>query len=104
VFVYAEDGGDFLHGQSTEEAEFDELRLLRVDDGELMERVIKGDEVAASGLIACQRVVELNWCCAVASLGGAVGAGAVDEDAAHELGANSEEVGAVVPLNEADID
>jgi hypothetical protein len=90
--------GNFLDSQAAEEPQFDDLALARVDESEPFERVVDGDEVGAGPYGHPQLLVELKRRNTTASLLGLMGTRPIHEDMSHDLGADSEEVIAVLPV------
>jgi hypothetical protein len=94
-----EDGGDLLDGETAEVAQLDDAGLARILSGEAREGLIdRGDFVEAIGGDG-EVVVHLD---AMEASGAALGvmlAGIVDEDLAHYVGGEADEVGAVGPVD-----
>lgn len=93
----AEDGGGFLEGEPGEVALFDDGCGARIGSGEAIEGVIESEELAG-GLVAEEGsdVVDRNEIRVRAALLALSRACIVDEDAAHGLGGDGEEMAAVL--------
>jgi len=100
----AHDFGHLVGGEATEEAEFDDLALARVEFFEFLEGIVEGDQ----GHFLLGEIIdgffEGELVGGAAALLGVVGAGVLDEDAAHQLGGDAEEMGAVFPIDAGLID
>jgi len=95
--VDAEFGGGLVAGDAGEEEEFDDLSGAGVFGFEFVEELIEeeeGFEVVGGGV--CFFVGEFDADLAAASAEGDLGAGVLDEDAAHLAAGEGEEVGGVV--------
>ena len=89
-----EDGGGFVDGEAAEVAEFDDVGLAGIELGEAGEGGVEEGEVD----IGRGGVESRSGLFDDADRDGAA-AGFIDEDAAHEEGGDSEEVGAAFPLD-----
>ena len=95
----AHDFGGFFHGESAEESEFDQFGLIGVQCLEPIQRFVefvKGDfrdGGDADGVFNGQNLG------VPAAFLRALVAGVINQDAAHELGGDAEEVGAALPIN-----
>ncbi len=94
---HAEDGSDFLVGHSSEEAQLHEPGLPRGRSRELLESPIEGEKVHVArswiSRLFCQRDLQP----APGSLDRAPGPRMIDQDPAHDLRGDGEELGAVLP-------
>lgn len=91
----AEGLGGFVDGEAAEEAELYDAALLGIAAGEPGERGVEFEEVKGRARGGVAILVELNLV-AGRAFDGAVRAGVVDEDLAHEAGGDGDEVGAVL--------
>jgi hypothetical protein len=86
--------GGFLGGQATEKTEFDDTALLFINAGEAVQCVVESDDVDGADFGKGQGFVEF-YLEARAAFGGAMAAGVVDQDLAHETRGDGYEMGAV---------
>ena len=102
-----EDGSDLGDGKAAEVAKLDDAGLAGVLCGETGEGLIDGGDFVEAVGGNGEVVVHLDALKAAGAAFGVVLAGIVDEDLAHDVGGEADEVGAVVPVNvfagEADI-
>src|SRR5438552_10605822 len=96
--------GALLDRQAAKELHFNDSALLWIDLSQSFERVIKGNDVRRSLLRDGHSVIQCNLARATAALCVGVTARVIDQDAPHQLRGNSEEVGAVLPMNVLAID
>lgn len=92
--------GGFIEGESAEEAEFDDFGFAGVLEGERIEGVVEGFEVAAAGRGEANDFVEAKPFGTGAAFGAVAFADLIDEDLAHEVGSDAKEVGAAFPVGE----
>jgi len=100
----ADDFGAFLDGEATEEAEFDDAGLLRVDLGEAGEGVVEGDQLDVAFGGDGEGFIEGEGRHGTAAFEGRAGAGVIDQDVANDGGSDAEEVGAGLPVGAVLID
>jgi hypothetical protein len=94
-----EEGSDLFDGETAEVAELDDAGLAGIVRGEAGEGLIDGgDFVEAIGGDG-EVVVHFDAVEASGASLGVVLAGVVDEDLAHDVSSEADEVGAVVPVN-----
>lgn len=93
-----EEGGNLFDGEAAEVAQLDDLALAGVEVFEAEEGFIEEDDVVEFFGGDGEVVVELDALEVAIALQGVVGAGVVDQDAAHDVGGDGDEVLAVVPL------
>ena len=107
--LFASDGGNgdvegeggFIEGEAAEEAEFDDFGFAGVLEGEGVEGVVEGFEVTATGGGEADDFVEAEFFRAGAAFDAVAFADLIDEDLAHEMGGDAEEVGAAFPVGES---
>ena len=92
--------GSFVEGESAEEAEFDDFGFAGVLDGEGIEGVVEGFEVAAASGREANDFVDVKFFGTGAAFGAFAFTDLVDEDLAHEVCGDAEEVGATFPVRE----
>ena len=93
--------GRFLDRLSGEKPQLDDLRLLRIDPGQLGQRAIERDEIdpaALSPIVHEQPFVERDLHVRAAALRRVPGARALDEQPPHRDRGERDEVRAVLPL------
>lgn len=100
----AHDFGGLFDGESTEEAEFDELGLVGIEGLEAVECFVEFVEGDFGNRGDTDVVFDGKDLRIAATFLGALVAGVIDEDAAHELGGDTEEVGPALPVNACLID
>jgi len=94
-----EELGDLIDGKASEVAQLDDAGLAGILGGEAGEGLIDGgDFVEAIGRNG-EVVVHLDAVKASGAAFGVVLAGVVDEDLAHDVGGEADEVGAAVPVD-----
>jgi hypothetical protein len=86
--------GGFLGGQAAEKTEFDDTALLFINAGETVQCVVEGDDVDRADFGKGQGFVEF-YLETRAAFCGAMAAGVVDQDLAHETRSDGYEMGAV---------
>ena len=86
-----------LHAEAGEEAQLDDPRLLRVEGGQPFKRLVEGDQVNLLSARHAHRLVERESDFRPAALLRPLHPRVVDEDAAHQVGGDGEEVGAALP-------
>lgn len=92
--------GGFVEGKAAEEAEFDDFGFAGVLEGEGVQGVIKGFEVAAAGRGEADDFVEAELFGTGTAFGAFAFADLINEDLPHEMGSDSEEVGPAFPIGE----
>jgi hypothetical protein len=95
----AEDRGDLFDGEATEVAHLDDLGLARVELLEAGEGIFKKEDLGGSFLGDGEAFVEVDADLFASAHGGVALAGVVDEDAAHDVGGEADEVSVVLPLD-----
>lgn len=100
----AEGFGGLFDAESAEVTEFDDFRFTGVEFGEIGEGVVEGDEFLGALFGVLEAGVEGEPGFAASALGGGTGTGVIDKDLAHELGGDSEEMGAAAPFGHILID
>ena len=95
---------DFFIRQATEEAQFDDLALARIEREEIFQRIVERDQINTPFRGRRERFVESKLVPAAPALFRAMGSGIVDEDATHDLRGDAEEVGAILPGGGALVD
>lgn len=93
--------GGLFQSEAAEEAHFDGGALLLVELGECGEGVIEGDNLDTFARGNMEAFVEGESFHGSAALFAVFGAGVIDQDAAHDLGGDAVEVGAVLPADVA---
>jgi hypothetical protein len=104
AFGDAEGFGDFVDVHAAEEAEFDDLGLAGVDGSEFFEGFVECEDVFVFLGGEGDGFVEGDAGSAAAAFIALVGAGVVDEDAAHGLGGDGEEVVFALPIDAGLVD
>jgi hypothetical protein len=94
-----EDGGDLVDGEAAEVAELDDASLAGVLSGEAGESLIDGSDFVEAVGGDGEVVVHLDAMEATGAALGVVLAGVIDEDLAHDVSGEADEVGAVVPVD-----
>src|SRR5215207_9620442 len=94
----AEDFRRLLDAQPAEEPKLDELAFARGKLGQARERVVERDHLCGALVGDDQRLVERDFESVAAALLVAATARVVNQDAAHRLGCDGEEVYAILPL------
>ena len=98
-------GRDFCLGQTAEVTHLDDLRLPRIHDGQLVERVVECEDVE---VLAAVGIGELRYRAigrpSYPAFPGAAFACVVDQDLPHQPGGDAEEMPAVFPSNLSDLD
>ncbi len=92
-----DDFGHLFDGEAAKEAEFDDFGLVGVELVEAIKGLVEFVEGDGWSGGEADRVVEGDLLGVAASFQGILGASVIDEDAAHELGGDAEEMGAVLP-------
>ncbi len=82
-----------LDAQSTEEAQFDDAALPRVDDRQAHEGIIESNDVEIGGY--CDTGVKRQSLLSRSTLPGSATARVIHQDATHHLGGHCEEVGTI---------
>lgn len=95
---HTEDGGNLILGEATEEAHLDDAALARVPLSQTVESGVDGEDFVEAVLGDGEDIDELDSDASAFAPGGLAHAGVVDEDAAHGLGGDGEEVGAIFPV------
>jgi hypothetical protein len=90
---------DLLDGETAEVAEFDDPSLARIGGGEVGEGLIDGGDFVEAVGGDSEVVLHLHPMEAAGAALGVMLAGVVDEDLAHDMSSESDEVGAAVPVN-----
>src|SRR6202011_1154013 len=88
---------DFFVGQATEEAEFDDLTLARIEREKILQRVVECDQIDLAFHGRRERFIKGKLVPAAAALFSAMGSSIIDEDASHDLCSDAEKVGTVLP-------
>lgn len=96
AFGDAEGFGDFVFREAGEEAHLDDLALAGIDRVEARECLVEGEVAGGIGGVVMEMFVKGGGGDAGATFGGEVGAGVIDEEAAHDGTGEGEEVVAVV--------
>jgi len=96
--VEGEDG--FVEGDAAKEAEVDDFGSAGVLEGERVEGVVEGVEVAAAGRGEADDFVEAELFGAGTAFDAFAFADLIDEDLPHEEGRDAEEVGAAFPVGQ----
>ena len=91
------DASAYLEGEASEEPELGDPALARIESGELVEGGVEVEHVHFRGVGGDMNRVEGHPRPAARSLEHAVGAGAVHQDATHDLGGDGEELRPVPP-------
>jgi len=94
---YREHGRDLLFRQTPEVTQFDDLGLTRVKACQLTQSLIDQQQLTFAGLNGGQSVVKGDFKGWRRPLRGVTGPCVVDEDAAHHLRRDSEEVRPILP-------
>jgi hypothetical protein len=94
-----EDGCDLLDGETGEVAELHDAGLAGVFVGEAAEGFVEGENFFGAFVREGEAFFELDALEAAAAHLGFVGAGAVDEDATHDVGGDADEVFAILPVD-----
>jgi len=94
-----EDFGDLFDGETAEVAEFDDASLTGIVGGKLGEGLIDGGDFVEAVGGDGEVVVHLDAMEAACAPLGIVLTGVVDEDLTHDVGGETDEVGAGVPVN-----
>ncbi len=92
---------NLLQGEPRKEAQFYDSALARVHFGEMVERLIEGEDINILSAGHHRRVLEGELADTAPAFRGAVAAGIVDKNLAHELGGNGKEMSAALPLGTA---
>src|SRR5918993_2740058 len=95
----AQDFRRLLDREAAEEAQLDDARLLRVERVEAFERLVERDQVRGALARHVDVLVEREFLEFAAALFGLLLARVIDEDAAHHLRRDAEEVRPVLPLH-----
>lgn len=95
----ADDGANLLHGETAEVSELDDFGLAGILLLEPGERFIEQRDLVETLGRDGELVLQLDAFHLSAALIGVAGAGVVDEDAAHDVGGEADEMGAVVPVD-----
>ena len=96
--------GRLLDAQAAEEPQLDDARLTFVEGGEPLERLVEGKQVDRAALGGDHRFVERHLRRGATPFDALVGSRVVDENPAHRLRRDPEEVRAVLPPDVALLD
>ena len=88
-----------VRGQAAKELELDDSALARIDRGELIERVLEGDEIYILRRARLIRVAERNFLYVAAAFAGGMLARVVHENAPHHDRCETDELRAVPPVH-----
>jgi hypothetical protein len=92
---------NLLQGEPGKEAQFYNSALTRIDFGETYKSIIEGYDVYIFSAGHHRRVLEGELADTAPAFRCPVAAGIVDKNLAHELGGNSKEMSAALPLGTA---
>ena len=104
AFGNAEGFSDFFHAEAAEETEFDDFGLARVESAEAFEGFIEGEDVFIFLRGEGDGFIEDHSRAAAAAFVTLMRAGVVNQDAAHGLRGDSEEVGFALPVDPGLVD
>jgi hypothetical protein len=94
-----EDGCDLFNGEAGEVAELDDASLAGVFLGEAAKGFVEGEDFFGAFVREGETFFEVDALEVTAAHLGFVGAGAVDEDTAHDVGGDTDEVFAILPVD-----
>ena len=92
----AEDLGGLLNGEAREEPQLDEPGLSLVEGGELLEGLVKGEEVDRPGMYRDVDGLDREVLLAPAPLSRVVPTGVVDQNLTHRAGSHPVEMSAIL--------
>ena len=97
-FGNAEHLGGVFDGQAGKESQLHHAALLRIDPRQVVESVVEGDDIEIGLGRGLLHVIDGQLDGGAAALAGIAAARVFDQDLAHEVGRDAEEMGAVFPL------